>query len=1476
MAGEFKIKTGLLLGPAPTQSVSSIQDTSISITSDASSLIATGKAIYDFVSAETAGFSTDISNLETSVGTLDVNIQTNATDITNLETSMGVVNGLVMTNITDIAINEGSIGFLEDYQLIQDGSISRNTQKWIDSNRNGFLNQDETTLSFNDTTGVFTLGDAGSGWSYYLAGKKYTFSGNSTATLPGGGGAADDRYFIYINNTTDGSLVVSTSVWDRESGQLPVAFIDWESGNTSSKYWVGEERHTMLIDTRMHRYLHNTRGTQFVSGGTLDGPDVAGTGGIGATDASNALGVVATVIADEDIYQTLSALSRPATPLSPGNNYNVFYRTGASSWSWKFEDTPLPESGSYIEYDNGTGLSATTAGKYVNTYLLFTNLNDKARFSILPGQGEFDTLDEALNENPNGFDLTGLPIVEYVMAWQFTWEASAGLTTKGKVSLASDPVRIEVNAATASTPTTEAHNDLLGLQGGTTNEYYHLTSAQYSDYIGKTDVDASLSDVWDKLGEVDTSLGAHDTWIASIATDVTNLETSMGVVNGLVMTNITDIANLETSVGVLDGLIQTNITDIANLETSVGNINQYWELDGSILSPIDDTVNVQLSAIQIGTDAGTVSVIDMDVSSAGAGSEQSYSFNIDGTQIAKVYSEGNGSGGIQEESFKVLETLYAESSVYLTSIPDVSTSYVLYYNPTTDQVSYSLGDTTGGVTALSGLTDVSIGGTIPDGSVLVYNSTQSVWTYGVIDANITWGEIGGTLSNQTDLYNPWLVEISTNKLENTTDTFTGVLTVNGSINVADITATGDVGIAGDVVIGGNLAVDGSLLVTHTETIDVSAAFIHLNTGLVGAPPEYMQSGIIVERGSQDPYAIIFDEELEQFRIGIAPLDVSRYVDSSTQAVATRQDAPQSSGVAYWNDSLNRMDTSVHLRYSGGNLLINNDVSVGSQIFAPNLTAGSQPALVFWNDSTGEFTQADASTLGYDASTFISLYDTPNSYNPVDASPGMSVVINDAGDGLEFGPRIWREESDEVTLVNEDANVLFYEHIAMEPDAGIATFVDKEVTASSALGTEETYRFNMDNVTIAEIYAESDGAGGIQEEKFVSSATFQAESSVYFTAIPEVSTGYVIYYDPVTDQLSYAEASLGGGGGGAPVNQVTDGLVYWNGSNYDTSTALKYNISNKSIDFRNTSIRDYTQTGEDRLALSFNSQNILYSTKSDTAANTYIYDPSGNANIRIAESGAFPLIIFDASAIGTSGHTDFDTYFTINNAQPRDITLVVKTEGSGGTDHFIIKKDGDIYCPSINQSSQTKAVYFNESTGEITYADVSTGGAATSLSQLGDVSIGGLGAAQDGSALVYNNTQSVWEYGVAGGAGGDYWTLDGSTLVPTDPTIDVKLSSIEVNEDAGAVSLVDMPVTSSPTAGTEESYAFDVDGSTVAKVWSEADGNGQLQETGFVVETYQYMGDPNTNGSWRFYPDASGNLTFEKRVSGSWVFSGQFT
>lgn len=145
------------------------------------------------------------------------------------------------------------------------------------------------------------------------------------------------------------------------------------------------------------------------------------------------------------------------------------------------------------------------------------------------------------------------------------------------------------------------------------------------------------------------------------------------------------------------------------------------------------------------------------------------------------------------------------------------------------------------------------------------------------------------------------------------DTMTGALIIsNGGLQVAgdvSITSNGDLYVDGDTTIKGNLTINGSLYVVDVESIDVSSAYIHLNTGLTGAPPSSLQSGIVVGRGSEEPYVFLFDESQQTFRIGIAAQTSTGYLDASTQAVATRQDNPLADGIAYWNDTLNRFDTS---------------------------------------------------------------------------------------------------------------------------------------------------------------------------------------------------------------------------------------------------------------------------------------------------------------------------------------------------------------------------------------------------------------------------------------------------------------------------------------------------------------------------------------------------------------------------------------
>ena len=686
------------------------------------------------------------------------------------------------------ANQDTSLNSLWSYNGIQDVSIDANWQRWVESNRTGFLNQTETTISFNPGTptgsGTFTLADAGSGWSYYRRGEKFSFTGNKTVALNGGAAAPKDRYFIYIDSN-DGTLISSTTPWTLSGDQVLVAYIEWNPSD-SPTFWIGEERHSMLIDRRMHQYLHQTRGTQFVSGGALDGPQVgSGTfSEVGLTDASNALGIEATTIADEDIFQSLAELVKPATPLSPGNTYLVWYRNGSGEFRWKTEDTPLPESGSYIEWCQDSSLVEASPGKFVNTYVLFTNLSnpaagDKARFSIVPGWGQYDTLDEALAENPATHDWGDFPIVEYVIAWQLNWETSTGYATKGKVALASAPVRISVNATSASSTTTQDHNTLLGLQGGTATERYHLSATQYTDYAGKSYVDSSLS------------------------------------------TRDTRLNNLDTSVAGLDTLTQSHTASIAQLDASVVRI---------------DAVNAQ-------QDASIIALRSKDTAQ-----DVSIAF-------LRAYDI------VQDSSITSLKTRVDNHD---TSIAGLNTLTIAH-------------------TAKLAVHEASIGflwsyDQIQDASIVAAGTSVTAWN-GLTRVDNSIG-LGGTgLVADTIIY----------------------------------TNTHQLAFDGTVQITGDLTVDGSLTYINTAQLNVSDNIIEINSGLTGTPPVGLVSGMKVNRGSSDPYFFIFSEADDTFRIGQNASEGG--LPSGTQAVATRQDTPVDEGIAYWNDTLKRFDTSLGFRYN---------------------------------------------------------------------------------------------------------------------------------------------------------------------------------------------------------------------------------------------------------------------------------------------------------------------------------------------------------------------------------------------------------------------------------------------------------------------------------------------------------------------------------------------------------------------------------
>jgi hypothetical protein len=137
-------------------------------------------------------------------------------------------------------------------------------------------------------------------------------------------------------------------------------------------------------------------------------------------------------------------------------------------------------------------------------------------------------------------------------------------------------------------------------------------------------------------------------------------------------------------------------------------------------------------------------------------------------------------------------------------------------------------------------------------------------------------------------------------------------------------------IVGDLNITGNLYISGTTTTVETTTLSVGDNIVLLNGDTVGTPTE--NAGIEIERGDSTNYRFIFDEVDDNFKVGEV---------GALQPVATRQDAPEATGIAYWDAATNRFVTSASLTFNGTK--INGTITSADQADNATTFDGNTPA-----------------------------------------------------------------------------------------------------------------------------------------------------------------------------------------------------------------------------------------------------------------------------------------------------------------------------------------------------------------------------------------------------------------------------------------------------------------------------------------------------------------------------------------------------
>lgn len=196
-------------------------------------------------------------------------------------------------------------------------------------------------------------------------------------------------------------------------------------------------------------------------------------------------------------------------------------------------------------------------------------------------------------------------------------------------------------------------------------------------------------------------------------------------------------------------------------------------------------------------------------------------------------------------------------------------------------------------------------------------------------------------------------------------------------------------IENDLTIQGNLYLNGTETIVNTEVLDVKDNEIVINAGEPGNGVTKGTAGIRIDRGSEPDYLFQFDETSDSFKVG---------EESSLQQVATREDAPLDAGVAVWDDSSSRFNTTKDLNINSLNttgLVNDRDMTVdGTKLdgieekATADQTAEEIEALYESNPDTNKYTDLEkqfvdvATTLDTIATTL------PSAVNEVYAVAGV--------------------------------------------------------------------------------------------------------------------------------------------------------------------------------------------------------------------------------------------------------------------------------------------------------------------------------------------------------------------------------------------------------------------------------------------------------------------------------------------------------
>jgi len=339
----------------------------------------------------------------------------------------------------------------------------------------GFIDRTSSTISFSDQTRTLTVAPVSGDFSIYIQGQKLTVSSTLTKQIPDTSGS----YFFFINENSELDYITTFNV-SLFTISAYVAYVLWDE-NDDKAITFAEERHGITMDGSTHSYLHTTRGTQLVSGGSIGFT----TTGDGTSNADAQVSISDTRVSDEDIVIQISNSASPSQPhqqiLSPIAEIPVYYRQGTTWRKSTATQYPVSQGTTRARFNKNTAGTwsleeASANNKFLVSYI-FATTNISEPIIALLGQDEYSSLSDAETRAAwSTISFGDLPAQEIKLLHIVIYETSSTFTNVPKCAIREvKDLRFGADREVSATSFNTDHSNLSGLGNDDHLQYLPVT-----------------------------------------------------------------------------------------------------------------------------------------------------------------------------------------------------------------------------------------------------------------------------------------------------------------------------------------------------------------------------------------------------------------------------------------------------------------------------------------------------------------------------------------------------------------------------------------------------------------------------------------------------------------------------------------------------------------------------------------------------------------------------------------------------------------------------------------------------------------------------------------------------------------------------------------------------------------------------------------------------------------------------------------